>query len=94
MDDGQQIRNIRPTISTLAPTTKHPPPALQATACRVDWGGGCKDADRHDVNAGTNNKAPTSSSASNCLQGGFGGGGAKMQTGMMTMADRDNNNEQ
>jgi hypothetical protein len=39
MDNRQQMRDIRPTISTLAPTTKHPPPALQATACRVDWGG-------------------------------------------------------
>jgi hypothetical protein len=45
--------DIRPAISMVASTTKHPPLALQATACRVDWGG------------------------------------AKMQMGTTTMADRD-----
>jgi hypothetical protein len=44
------------------------------------------------INTGTNDKAPISSSASNCLRGGLGG--AKTQMGTTTMADRDNNDKQ
>jgi hypothetical protein len=77
-----------------------PPPAPRPTT-HCSWGGlwvgqqgwwmdngqQMRDAQTCHINAGTNDKAPTSSSVSDCLQGGLGG--AKMQTGMMMMADRD-----